>query len=75
MSKKINVQDLADEIFDDVIKDFKSDIIHLEKMIEEQGNNDELLSGLTTVLRAHSERFSIHLVQRVVDEMQAQQEK
>lgn len=73
---KIIVQDIANEIFDELDKLYKEDIQELmvKKVQEVEGGREDqiiaMLGGLSNALQNHLERFTIQLVQEVVDRIQ-----
>lgn len=69
MSKNINVEQLAEEIFPQVIDLYEKDL--KERLLEAEDGESlaVVINAATEALRLHSERFTTILIQKVVDEL------
>lgn len=72
---KINVEEIAKSIFAELEQQYKSDVLKLaveevKKHESSEMQNVALINGLATALQNHAERFTVRLVQEVVDRIQ-----
>lgn len=71
---KIDVQSIYEKIFEPLEKDFKEELLGLLANITEADeanvNIGKTMVALVTALQNHSERFTVALVQKVVDEFE-----
>ncbi|KAB2953097.1 hypothetical protein F9B85_07490 [Heliorestis acidaminivorans] len=72
MSNKIDVEQLAQDILDEIGERYLEEIEEAIAMMD-GGNQDEvnaiLLYAIVSSLKCHTERFATRLVQKVIDEM------
>ncbi|MEK5038941.1 hypothetical protein [Sporosarcina sp. FSL K6-3457] len=69
MRKNIDVEQLSDEIFPEVIETYEKELKEKILAVEDNESLAALINASTEALRMHSERFTTVLIQRVVDEM------
>ncbi|THD16118.1 hypothetical protein CI793_09405 [Anoxybacillus ayderensis] len=73
MDNRIDVKTLAESLLPRMNESFQKDFKNLISEIDKNDNQDEkwflLLHGIQQSVKNHSERFTIELVQKVVDEL------
>ena len=72
---KINVNEIAQEVFESITNILTDDIYKMVKDTNSAESDNEklvvLVSQLATCVRQHNERFTIKLVQAVVDKLES----
>lgn len=74
MNKKIDVAHLAHEIIDGVDESYLAYLRDGVEEMKKSGDADKFYDVMMTALRLYTQRFTISLIQRVVDELQSQEQ-
>lgn len=73
MNNRIDVKSLAESLLPKMNESFRKDFKNLISESDKTDNQDEkwflLLQGIQQSIKNHSERFTIELIQKVVDEL------